>query len=101
MAVWMVEQTAQTECQFSFIQLMSCQVREMSEFVNQVFATALTLQLLHLLCEPKKQFAKDAEYEDLEHGYMYLCTQIYIRNDSVQQYHDFHYVYIHINLLCP
>lgn len=49
----------------------------------------------------KKQSAKDAEYEDLEYGYMYLCTQIYIRNDSVQQYHDFHYVYIHINLLRP
>lgn len=32
---------------------------------------------------------------------MSLCTQIYIRNDIVRQYHDFHYVYIHINPLSP
>lgn len=100
MAVWMFEQTAQKVCQLSFIQLMSCQAREILNLWIWSFQ-----QLWHFtyftFWASLKQSATDAEYKDLEHDYMSLCTQIYIRNDIVRQYHDFHYVYIHINPLSP
>lgn len=33
--------------------------------------------------------------------YTYICIYIYFRNYTVQLYHDFKWVYIHINPFCP